>query len=143
MFKAIPAIVAFLLYAQTSAAITKPNPQMTPGQVCKPSDADFAGFAFPENIARCKRNISTSEKQQVASEYGGIPQTTWGGYEFDHLIPLCAGGSNDISNLWPQPIAEAHLKDRIEDQVCAAMAAGSMTQAQAIQKIRTWFGMWL
>jgi hypothetical protein len=23
-------------------------------------------------------------------------------YEIDHLIPLCLGGSNVFSNLWPQ-----------------------------------------
>jgi hypothetical protein len=39
-------------------------------------------------------------------------------YEVDHLIPLDLGGSNDITNLWPQPRKAqdwtADKKDRLE-----------------------------
>lgn len=45
-------------------------------------------------------------------------------YEEDHLIPLEIGGDpRDPRNLWPQPINEAHVKDRLENvlhmKVCA------------------------
>ena len=35
----------------------------------------------------------------------------------DHLVPIALGGSNDRTNLWPEPLAKppaAHQKDRLE-----------------------------
>jgi hypothetical protein len=43
-------------------------------------------------------------------------------FEADHLLPLCAGGANDLRNLWPQPrgvAMGAETKDRLEWEVCA------------------------
>jgi hypothetical protein len=34
----------------------------------------------------------------------GLPAGTHPDYEIDHLIPLGLGGSDDSSNLWPQPL---------------------------------------
>ncbi len=70
------------------------------------------------------RNVPTSVKTQVYSEYG-IQSRTAGQYEVDHLISLELGGSNDIANLWPEaasPKPGFHEKDQVEnylhDQVC-------------------------
>ncbi len=125
--------------AQASWGMSRPSASYTPGRLCTASDPDFSNLDYPENIARCNRNISTDEKKAVAQAYGNIPQSQWANYEFDHLIPLCAGGANSITNLWPQPISEAHLKDKIEDEVCIGMKLGKITQAQAVQKIFDWF----
>lgn len=80
------------------------------------------------------RNVSTSEKNQVYAEYGIMHHTT-GAYEVDHLVSLELGGSNDISNLWPEaanPKPGFHEKDKVEnylhDQVCSG--AISLQQAQ-------------
>ena len=67
------------------------------------------------------------------------PESQWKNYEFDHLIPLCAGGSNDSRNIWPQPLDEAHEKDKVEDEVCQKMRAGEMKQAEAVHEIFAWF----
>lgn len=132
-------ISIIVLHVQPSAALSVPDPTLTPGVLCSPTDPNFSGYDYPEHIARCRRNIVTEEKSAVAKSYGGLPQANWPQYEFDHLIPLCAGGSNDIGNLWPQPIAEARQKDVLEDDICVAMKAGTMTQAQAVQKVHDWF----
>ena len=84
--------------------------------------------------AHSVRNVPTSEKDQVYAEYG-ITHHSAGEYEVDHLVSLELGGSNDISNLWPEaanPRPGFHEKDKVEnymhDQVCSG--AVSLRQAQ-------------
>ncbi|WP_207229380.1 HNH endonuclease signature motif containing protein [Ktedonosporobacter rubrisoli] len=94
----------------------------TKEQICQPG------------YARTVRNVPTSEKNQVYAEYG-ITHHSTGEYEVDHLVSLELGGSNDISNLWPEaasPKPGFHEKDKVEnylhDQVCSG--AVSLKQAQ-------------
>ncbi len=133
-------IVLSLTISNAAFSMQLPDPKLTPGVLCSASDPDFQGYDYPSHVARCKRNISNQEKLDVARNYGNIPQSQWVNYEFDHYMPLCAGGSNSPQNLWPQPIAEAKKKDVVEVQVCTALKAGTMTQDQALQKILDWFG---
>jgi hypothetical protein len=103
----------------------------TPGAIfpnATKSDICQSGYA------RSVRNVPDSEKNQVYAEYG-ITHRTTGQYEVDHLISLELGGSNDISNLWPEaasPTPGFHEKDKVEnymhDQVCTG--AISLQQAQ-------------
>jgi hypothetical protein len=135
----LPVLMAVVLLLTGAAAhATRPDPTLTPGKLCTPNDADFTGYRYPAHLAYCARDISREEKQRVADAYGGIPQADWHKYEFDHLIPLNAGGSNDISNIWPQPLDEAKEKDKLEEQIYRALSAGTMTQEQAVQKIQDW-----
>lgn len=46
------------------------------------------------------------------------------GHVVDHVIPLCAGGPDLISNMQWQTKAEAKLKDREEKQQCAIRRRG-------------------
>lgn len=137
--RVISFLIASIFLMRVAFAVTQPNLQITPGLICSAQDPNFSGYDYPEHIARCKRNFGNPEKLKVAQMYGGIPESDWPNYEFDHLIPLCAGGSDDIRNVWPQPIGDAHLKDAIENEICLSMKAGTMTQAQATQKIYEWF----
>jgi hypothetical protein len=68
--------------------------------------------------------VPTSEKQQVFAEYG-IDWSLRSDYEIDHVISLELGGSNVISNLFPESYSiqyDARIKDKLEnhlhDQVC-------------------------
>ena len=97
-------------------------PDATVSQICTPG--------YSSNV----RNVPDSEKNQVYAEYGITSHTT-GQYEVDHLISLELGGSNDISNLWPEPADPRpgfHEKDKVEnylhDQVCSN--AITLQQAQ-------------
>jgi len=62
-------------------------------------------------------------------------------FEIDHLVPLCLGGSDDFSNLWPQPrqtIApkwNAEAKDRLERRLCEMVCSGQLDLATAQQAI--------
>ena len=122
----------------SSAFATKPDPKLTPGELCTPSNKDFTGYRYAAHVAYCKRNVTTAMKLQIAKAYGGIPQSEWSNYEFDHLIPLNAGGDSSIANLWPQPIVEAKDKDKTEQQTYDGLNNGSLTQAQAVQMIWNW-----
>ncbi|MDO8659482.1 MAG: HNH endonuclease signature motif containing protein [Candidatus Parcubacteria bacterium] len=83
------------------------------------------------------RNVSESTKNQVYLEYGVTSHTT-GEYEVDHLISLELGGSNDISNLWPeaaQPVPGFHEKDKVENYLHAEVCAGRISLQEAQIKI--------
>ena len=57
-------------------------------------------------------------------------------FKIDHLIPLCAGGSNEEVNLWPQHKSVYELTDPIEPVLCDLMKRGAMKQEEAIRIIR-------
>lgn len=40
------------------------------------------------------------------------------GYVVDHVIPLCAGGADDPSNMQWQTMQDAKIKDRAERREC-------------------------
>ena len=99
-----------------------------PDRACTPGDV------FPQatkaaicvsGYSRSVRDVPTQEKDAVYAAYG-IASHTPGQYEVDHLVSLELGGSNDISNLWPEaasPKPGFHEKDEVEnalhDQVCS------------------------
>ena len=69
-------------------------------------------FAPPATVLRCGTCLR-ARKEQVYAEYGIVSHTT-GEYEVDHFVPLELGGSNDISNLFPEaasPKPGFHEKD--------------------------------
>lgn len=85
------------------------------------------------------RDVPTSEKNQVYAEYGIASHTT-GEYEVDHLISLELGGSNDISNLWPEaanPKPGFHEKDKVENYLHDQVCSGAMSLQEAQREIAT------
>jgi hypothetical protein len=84
------------------------------------------------------RNVLTSLKKKVYAEYGiSYPQST-GSYEADHLVPLELGGSNDISNLFPEsatPVPGFKEKDLIENYLHQEVCAGSISLSDAQKQI--------
>ncbi len=116
----------------------KPDPSYTPGETCTESNPDFLEYRYAAHVAVCRRNVNKEKKAEIARLYGNIPQAKWRNFEFDHLIPLNAGGNNSIANIWPQPISEARGKNDLEQQISDGLRAGELTQDQAIQKVRDW-----
>ena len=97
-----------------------------PDRACSPGailTTDTSIICVPGYSATV-RDVPTSEKQQVFAEYG-IDWSLHSGYEVDHVVSLELGGSNDISNLFPESYSiqyGARIKDKLEDdlheQVC-------------------------
>jgi hypothetical protein len=51
--------------------------------------------------------------------------------ELDHLVPLELGGSNDITNLWPEVGKQPNAKDKVEDALNRAVCEGKASLAAA------------
>jgi hypothetical protein len=60
--------------------------------------------------------VTLALRRRVFEAYGlSYPQPPKA-FDVDHLIPLALGGSNDIANLWPEPMnAMATEKNNVED----------------------------
>jgi hypothetical protein len=114
-----------------------PNGNVTPGDICHQADS----YRYDERIAYCERDVETSLKQAIIQYYdselgyriGSMPRNK---FKIDHYIPLCMGGSNDRSNLWPQHESIYNITDPLEQKLCEKMAQGKMLQAEAIDLIR-------
>ncbi len=113
-----------------------PDPACTPGAIFpNVTKDDVCVSGYTQTV----RDVPTELKQQVYEEYG-IASHSPGEYEVDHYISLELGGSNDVSNLWPEPAEPQpgfHQKDEVEnflhDQVCQ----GKMTLQAAQTQVRT------
>lgn len=109
-----------------------PDESLTPGVLCSRPDT----YRYPEKIAYCERNVSTSEKAAIFQKYDQIGYRTRSmrrqAFKIDHYIPLCAGGANDERNLWPQHESVYKITDPLEALVCEKMAAGRLKQKDAI-----------
>jgi hypothetical protein len=119
-------------------AANRPNPQLTPGATFP--DVTVSQVCTP-GYSRSVRNLPTSKKRAVFAEYG-ITNPTPGAYEIDHLIALELGGSNDITNLWPEPFQgpdNAHVKDAMENRLHAQVCAGALLLADAQAEIVHWW----
>jgi hypothetical protein len=76
-------------------------------------------------------------KTQGIAAYG-YTDTNPRSYEEDHLISLELGGSpDDAKNLWPEPGASPNAKDKIENDLKAAVCSGRVQLTAAQQAIAT------
>lgn len=57
-------------------------------------------------------------------------------WQLDHMISLELGGApRDLKNLWIEPIAQAHVKDREENRLHKAVCDGSVSLRSAQRQI--------
>jgi uncharacterized protein YceK len=108
----------------------------TPGDIIK--SATKKQICTP-GYAGSVRNVPQSLKNKVYAAYG-VKTRKPGQYEVDHLVSLQLGGSNDISNLWPEidaPKPGFHEKDRVENYLHDQLCKGKMTLKQVQVAIAT------
>jgi hypothetical protein len=119
-----------------------PDPTLTQGAVF---DAVNADQVCTSGYASSVRDVTSAERAQVYAEYGivDVPRIA----EVDHFVPLELGGSNDITNLWPefyQPTPGAHEKDRVENYLHEQVCSGAMALADAQAAIESdWYAVYL
>ena len=122
--------------ADQSGAPILPDPKMTPGATLPVATGDICVAGYSKKV----RNVPADVKRQVYAEYG-ITRHQPGEYEVDHLISLELGGSNSIKNLWPQSYVtrpwNAHVKDKLENELHAEVCAGKIDLPTAQHEIAT------
>jgi hypothetical protein len=110
-----------------------PLEELTPGSLCsRPSS-----YRYEEHIPYCNRNVDSHLKADVISEYRheGYRLNNRKDYKIDHLIPLCAGGSNREDNLWPQHRSIYVITDPLESVGCEKLKEGKIKQAALVKLI--------
>jgi hypothetical protein len=126
------------LTASAEAFPTAPLNQLTPGELCQKPDS----YRYPEHIAYCERDVAPAMKWGVINLYMknipgfAITPQNRSQYKIDHYIPLCMGGANVVSNLWPQHMTIYQYTDIIEEDLCKELELGSITQVQAVAQIQ-------
>jgi hypothetical protein len=117
----------------------RPDPDSTEGSV------RVDGHGREPACSRAKEHrghMSADRRDEVLLRYALTPGPHLD-FEIDHLIPLCLGGADDFSNLWPQPRRSiepkwnAEAKDRLERFLCDMVCAGQLditTAQEAIAK---------
>lgn len=133
-------LITLTAMAQRGKPPQQPNPRLTPGSVLAVTTRDICVVGYTKKI----RNVPESVKGKVYAEYGILTHQP-GEYEVDHLISLELGGSNAISNLWPQSYItapyNAHIKDTLENKLHRMVCSGQMDLRTAQREIaRDWIG---
>jgi len=117
-----------------------PDPVLTPGETLTVTAEQVSVPGYSSKV----RDVSTTMKRQVYTEYGlSYPQKT-GSYECDHFIPLCLGGSNAIENLWAEPSPEFRWKDGLEVYLWREVRARKISLGEAQREIQVdWYAYWV
>ncbi len=122
---------------QARAGGQLPDPHCTPGSV----DPAITQASIATTICRSgyTHQVRPPESQtnhakfDVAYPAYRIPDAA--ASELDHLVSLELGGSNDITNLWPEVGKVPNPKDKVENALHRAVCDGRVTLAAAQRAI--------
>lgn len=120
-----------------------PDPNLTPGAYdtldVNVLTQRFNGKTYSEE----NRDVTQATKIKIYKLHGIAypqPRLSW---KIDHLWPVCAGGSDDVSNLWPRPQHVYYqgrdlgyrTKDEMEAYICRHL--DTIDLADAFHKVTT------
>ena len=126
-----------------AAGLTLPDRACTPGAV-DPAvtqdnlDQTICTSGYTTTVRPSSSNTGKFKKESL-SDYGLPADKTT---EYDHLVSLQLGGSNAVSNLWPEPnkasaTGTTNPKDAVENRLHKAICAREVTLVAAQQAIAT------
>ena len=110
-----------------------PDPSCTPGSI------DPAVTAADIHSTICRAGWTTKVRPPEAQTERAKYNVAYPAYhishgavsELDHLVPLELGGSNDITNLWPEVGRVPNPKDKVEYALNRAVCQGKVSLAAA------------
>ncbi len=110
-----------------------PDPRLTPGAVRPLSTVTVCSTQWGLDA----RHVTASMKAYVYGAYHIRPENR-SLYVIDHLIPREIAGADDLRNLWPQPKAQAKVKDVQENALHKSVCSGGMSLSHAQDDMRQW-----
>lgn len=125
-----------------------PDPVCTPGAIDQTitQQTIHQTICIPgwlnDNKPRPSTSVTNRLKYQGLVDYGVAvsltdARTMAGRFEEDHLISRELGGSDEPSNLWPEPGASPNQKDKIENKLHDIVCADKMPLNEAQRRIKT------
>jgi hypothetical protein len=128
--------LAISLSASAAEFPIGPDARLTTGALC----TSPIEYRYPEQIPYCDRAVERETKNEVFLAYRALgytlPSQDRIDYKIDHYIPLCMGGANQRTNLWPQHVTIYTQTDSLEQAICEKMASGRIKQADAVKMIK-------
>ena len=109
-------------------AVDLPKPSLTPGAAFHVGRHTICKAGYSARV----RDVPEQEATAVYSRYHTV-HTAYA-HEVDHLVSLEIGGSNAITNLWPEPYAGrwgARTKDILENKLHDLVCNGRLTLKKA------------
>lgn len=138
VFRFTPSFAAtYSIQTKTSHCIVSalPDSACSPGAILTTDIKTICTVGYTKTV----RDVSVATKKKVFQEYD-IPYTQHSNYEVDHIISLEIGGSNDISNLFPESYLTkngARVKDVFENYLHKQVCSDLMTIIEAQKEIST------
>ena len=125
-------LAAVIAWQQPAARYRHDGRWLLPDALVTPGAIDSADTAVVCHRA-VRRHVTAAMHHAVFATYG-VPWAQRAQYEDDHVIALELGGRNDNANRFPQPLAQAHSKDSVENYtrrlVCAGVLPLAVVQRQ-------------
>lgn len=114
----------------------RPDPSCTPGSYDPAvTQANISSTICRSGYTKTVRpsvDETDAAKKKLYAAYGISAGTT---SELDHLVSLELGGSNDVTNLWPEVGSLPNPKDKVENDLNAAVCSGKVALDAARQAI--------
>jgi hypothetical protein len=123
------------LQASAFGELVVPDRRLTPGAARFVSTSELCASQYSDDA----REVPAETRQRVFQEYGMAGQSH--NYELDYLISPELGGTDDISNLWPEPESAAgwnmQVKDALENRLHQMVCRGNISLTTAQKDLAT------
>jgi len=134
-FDGVPDIYEQVGFDEKDFGVAYPNKDLTPGRIVPDITKERV---CASGYARHMRNkLSDKTKLEVYRRYGIKKDSKK--FNIDHFIPLSLGGTNDIENLWVEPIlknAGWREKQYVETYLHRKVCSGEMSLQDAQERIQ-------
>ena len=111
-----------------------PDSEVSPGVA---RTTDKSEICAPGFTTKKYRHTTEATKHKICAEYGITGNCPDHQYEIDHIISIEIGGADVPGNLWPQPLGQARVKDKLENRLHKLVCTGKMGLVEAQRCIST------